>query len=428
MQKAFTLIELLIPRQDRDKSSQGFTLIELLVVIAVIAILSIVVVLSLNPAEMLRQSRDQNRLSDMDTLTHAVSLYQEDQAAAAGSVPLGTTNTVYVSLPDPNASTTAGSNCASLGLPLLPTGYAYHCAGPNYYRTTSGNGWIPVNFSSVSTGSPLGQLPVDPTNASSSRLYYTYTTNGTQYEVTSVMEAAKNKPGGSNDQISNDGGALASVYEKGSKLGLEPLDYGDSSLMGLWTFEEGTGTVAYDWSGNGNNGSWNAAGSGFLTGKVGTYAGQFWGSNYVSVPDNSSLRPSLFTVSAWVNFGSTAFRGIVSKEANSSPYSYGLRQRGNSTIWFSESGGGNDVQSNTLYVQNAWYMITASYDGAVVRLYINGLLDHSGNMSFTDGSTNPLIIGGAPVDADFLGLLDNVRLYNRVLSAAEIAALYTGNK
>ena len=161
MQKAFTLIELLIPRQDRDKSSQGFTLIELLVVIAVIAILSIVVVLSLNPAEMLRQSRDQNRLSDMDTLTHAVSLYQEDQAAAAGSVPLGTTNTVYVPLPDRNASTTAGSNCASLGLPLLPTGYAHHCSTD---RTTIGlraaTAGYPVNFSSVSTGSPLEQLPV----------------------------------------------------------------------------------------------------------------------------------------------------------------------------------------------------------------------------------------------------------------------------
>jgi prepilin-type N-terminal cleavage/methylation domain-containing protein len=44
----------------------GFTLIELLIVIAIIAILSVVVVLALNPAEMLRESRDNNRVSDMD--------------------------------------------------------------------------------------------------------------------------------------------------------------------------------------------------------------------------------------------------------------------------------------------------------------------------------------------------------------------------
>jgi hypothetical protein len=34
--------------------------------------------------------------------------------------------------------------------------------------------------------------------------------------------------------------------EKGTKLGLEPLDYGDPALVGLWTFDEGSGSVAYD--------------------------------------------------------------------------------------------------------------------------------------------------------------------------------------
>jgi prepilin-type N-terminal cleavage/methylation domain-containing protein len=57
----------------KEEASHGFTLIELLVVIAIIAILSVVVVLSLNPAEMLRRGRDSNRLSDMDTLTHALT-------------------------------------------------------------------------------------------------------------------------------------------------------------------------------------------------------------------------------------------------------------------------------------------------------------------------------------------------------------------
>lgn len=63
---------------------RAFTLIELLVVIAIIAILSVVVVLSLNPAETLRQSRDSNRVSDLDTLTHALSLYQADQGTVGG--------------------------------------------------------------------------------------------------------------------------------------------------------------------------------------------------------------------------------------------------------------------------------------------------------------------------------------------------------
>ncbi|KKW47096.1 MAG: hypothetical protein UY99_C0042G0007, partial [Parcubacteria group bacterium GW2011_GWA1_59_11] len=41
----------------------SFTLIELLVVIAIVAILSAVVIITLNPAELLKQSRDSNRLS-----------------------------------------------------------------------------------------------------------------------------------------------------------------------------------------------------------------------------------------------------------------------------------------------------------------------------------------------------------------------------
>lgn len=233
---------------------KGFTLIELLVVIAIIAILAVVVILTLNPAALLQQSRDGNRVSDMTTLNSAINLYNTDQSGSP-SFSLGFSNVVYVSLPDPNATTTAGTNCASLGLPTLPSTYTYHCAGPNYYRNVNGTGWIPVNLSNISLGSPLGALPVDPTNSSSSHLYYTYTTNGSQFETTAAMESAKYQVGGSNDVISGDGGPLASVYEKGSQLGLEPLDYGDNTLVGWWPLNEGTGTVAYDDSGNNVSGT-----------------------------------------------------------------------------------------------------------------------------------------------------------------------------
>ena len=265
----------------------AFTLIELLVVIAIIAILSIVVVLTLNPAESLRQTRDSNRLSDLSVLSSAIAQYQTDQSIISGSGSLGTANTVYISLPDPTASTTAGSNCSSLNLPTLPTGYTYHCAGPSFYRKTDGTGWIPLNFSSITTGSPLGSLPIDPQNTSSSRLYYTYVTNGTQYETTSPMESQKYKLGGSQDEISQDGGTLASVYEKGTKLGLEPLDYGDPSLVGYWTMDEGTGSTSgvsqtYDYSGNNNNGTWYGTATGtngtyYAPGKVGAWGGSFDG-------------------------------------------------------------------------------------------------------------------------------------------------------
>jgi prepilin-type N-terminal cleavage/methylation domain-containing protein len=407
----------------------AFTLIELLIVIAIIAILSIVVVLSLNPAEMLRQGRDANRVSDLDTLTHALSLYQADQATAGSSGPLGTINTVYVSLPDPTLSGTQTSTCGTLGLLALPSGYSYQCSSPQSYRKTNGNGWIPLNFSNMTTGSPLGTLPIDPTNASSSRLYYTYTTNGSQFEVTSGMESQKYKPGGTNDQISGDGGTLASVYEKGSKLGLEPLDYGDPSLVGYWTFEEGTGTVAYDYSGNNATGSWMGTPTGtngyYSAGKVGGWAGAFDGTdNYVSARFGSTDYPQL-TVSAWVSsHNPSGLTNIVNGDGITYYASvYGSKfQVFDGVAW--ESG-------TTALSADAWYYFTMSFDSVAktLKIYTNGNLEYSNTGTATRGSGSVAFLGTDIGDGRYLqGKLDDVRFYNRVLSAAEIAALYAGGK
>ncbi len=61
-----------------DKRESGFTLIELLVVIAILAILAVVVVLTLNPAGLLQEARDSNRISDMATLKSAIAMYIVD--------------------------------------------------------------------------------------------------------------------------------------------------------------------------------------------------------------------------------------------------------------------------------------------------------------------------------------------------------------
>jgi prepilin-type N-terminal cleavage/methylation domain-containing protein len=99
-----------------SKRRPGFTLIELLVVIAILAVLAVVVILTLNPAGLLQESRDSNRLSDMATLNTSLSL------ADNSGESLGSANTVYVSVPDPVATSTAGDQCQGLGLPTLPGG------------------------------------------------------------------------------------------------------------------------------------------------------------------------------------------------------------------------------------------------------------------------------------------------------------------
>src|ERR1017187_2122829 len=283
---------------------RAVTLIELLIVIAIIAIVAVVVVVALNPGQLILQARDSTRVSDVASLQDAIGLYITD-AAVNGTVSLGSANTVYVSIPDPTATTTLGDQCQGLGLLSLPTGYAYHCAASSTFRMNDSTGWMPINFKSMSTGGSLGQLPIDPVNSSSSRTYETYTTDGIHYEVTAALESQKYQLGGSGDVISGDGGTLASVYEKGSKLGLEPLDYGDPTLVGLWTFDEGFGPVAYDYSGNGNSGSWNGGQIGtsgyYSPGKIGSWTGAFDGSTtYANVASSFIGQPTVFSASMWV--------------------------------------------------------------------------------------------------------------------------------
>jgi len=165
---------------------KGFTLVELLIVIAIIAILAVVLVFVLNPVEMAKSARDTTRLSDIYNVNTAIGLYVADVSTAK----LGSSSIAYLSIPDPSATTTAGTDCSSLG---FPSGY-FHCAASSTYRNSDGTGWIPVNFASVSTGNPLSQLPVDPVNTTSSEEYYAYTTDGTNYKISAAPEAQKSLP------------------------------------------------------------------------------------------------------------------------------------------------------------------------------------------------------------------------------------------
>ena len=157
------------------KKEAAFTLVEFLIVIAIIAVLSVVVVLVLNPFQLLFQSRDSNRVSDMAALNVALGIY-----SAQGGNSFGNANTIYISIPDPTATSTAGDQCQGLSLLAAPSGTSYFCASSSTFRNTNGTGWIPVNLTTLPGGSPLGQLPIDPVNQSSSNFYYTYVTGGGQ--------------------------------------------------------------------------------------------------------------------------------------------------------------------------------------------------------------------------------------------------------
>jgi hypothetical protein len=387
-------------------------LIELLVVVAILAVLAVVVVLTLNPAGLLQEARDGSRISDMASLNSALSYSLADNSAES----IGAANTVYVSVPDPTATSTAGDQCQGLSLLSLPSGYSYHCAASSTYRRADGTGWIPVNLSANAFGSSLAQLPTDPVNAPSSRLYYTYETG--------------------------DGGTLASVYEKGSKLGLEPLDYGGSSLVGYWPMNEGNGSVAYDDSGNNNNGLLNGSPA-WLSGgcKLGACLEFPSGGNYVSVVATSSLNISNnLTITLWIKGNAlvpsggsfhpiTKWTGV--SDANYVLYYCGSACGSNDVFkWYANANGTwQNVSNNTPAVATTtWNQVAFVYTSGGGQIYWNGMAQGSlvaNGLLAT--STNGLNIGSDASTGDDFDM-NAVRIYSRALTAAQIAALYNGGK
>jgi prepilin-type N-terminal cleavage/methylation domain-containing protein len=206
------------------KERRAFTLIELLVVIAAIAVLSVIVILTLNPAELLRQARDSSRTSDLATLRSALILYLKD----ASSPNLGTSGKCYTSL---KAGTTLAAPTSSAGGAI--TAGLTDCRFWLAQSTTSsfnisssraidGTGWIPVNFNQISSGAPIGSLPLDGINttgtASASGNFFSYEATSSVFKLGAFMESAKYKNGGAKDVVSTDGGVNNYIFEQGSSL------------------------------------------------------------------------------------------------------------------------------------------------------------------------------------------------------------------
>jgi prepilin-type N-terminal cleavage/methylation domain-containing protein len=202
------------------KKRKGFTLIELLVVIAIIAILAVVVVLTLNPAELLRQARDSNRLSDFATLKSALSLYSTDVVTTTPLFNQTIGFTLYTANPSLGASTTDSDYEGPSSWGFVSGIYTGGTANGNVSQTSSravdGTGWIPVDLDAISSGAPIGVLPVDPVNSGNNM--YLYAGTSTVFKLATQMESVKYSYDGPSNVESTDGGNSTSTYEQGTDI------------------------------------------------------------------------------------------------------------------------------------------------------------------------------------------------------------------
>jgi chitodextrinase len=208
-------------------------------------------------------------------------------------------------------------------------------------------------------------------------------------------------------------------------------------LLAAYAFNEASGSSAGDASGGGLTGTLtNGAGWG-----VGRNSGglSLDGSNdYVELGNPAALQlTGSMTVSAWVN--PTAFprddAAIVSKRT-SSKIGYQLDttvDRGTRTVGFkltSSTGGTMFRYGATTLQAGTWYFVTGVYDAATsqMHVYVNGQLDDGvllGTVTASQqNSTANVNIGRRPGsnNFNFNGRIDDVRIYNRALTAADVLA------
>ena len=202
----------------------------------------------------------------------------------------------------------------------------------------------------------------------------------------------------------------------------------DPNLVAWWQFDEGSGTTAFDSSGNGNDASFAGAPQWVGDGRFGK-ALQFDGvADYVAAPDSESLdiNGDKLTLAAWMNGTSWATSHVVRKIADTGTGSvYMLRVQANVLrAIMSTSAGELSVEGVTQPSTGEWIHVALVYDGAEVRVYVNGAVDGRGDIAGpVVESNNEVRIGRGEPAGYFNGMIDDVRIYNRALTDDEIKAL-----
>ena len=219
------------------------------------------------------------------------------------------------------------------------------------------------------------------------------------------------------------------IFAGGNYAAINP-----ETLVGMWLFDEGEGDVAADSSGNGNDG--RIVGAEWVDGKFGN-ALSFMLGQCVIVPASPSLDlTDEMTVTLWINQAISegcSRDKMISKLLDDNQlvaprhvWSIGVRPGSHKVGWKATTNSADDlgIDSASTIELNKWYHIAGTYKSGDMKVYVDGVLeaetkDITGKYPVTNGDIWIGKYWGGGCD-DFDGIIDEVGIFNKVLSKDDI--------
>ena len=360
----------------------GFTMIELMVVIAIVVSLSVTSFIAFSNVSSSKAVK--NGLDEMEALITAArrkSISQENGARWGVRTENTTTSKRMV----------------------LFSGVSYASGTPSNYYSLKRN----VVFTNP-VASTTYDILFDPIT-------------GFLSEKKIITVATLKRDGIVGDLVLNTIGAVTKRY-----------DYG---LGGYWHFDEGTGISVYDASGRGNNGTltnsptWQVSANckAGICLRFDTAA-----QKYVTVPDSSSTdAQTTLTLSAWiypVSLGGSDGMGTIILGSGAYYLSFNDSSNAVSCYWYGTSPEGYHTTGAGTVPLNQWSHIVCAWDGTNIKQYVNGILKNTIGVTGAGNKPSVIIFGAEGTTRQFDGYIDEIRIYNRALSATEILAMYNDLK
>lgn len=201
-------------------------------------------------------------------------------------------------------------------------------------------------------------------------------------------------------------------------------------LIGRWNLADAAGTTASDATVFDRDGALTGSAAWSSDcGGMGTF--DFAALQFFTVVNVADFQPTnMVSFSAWIKgdvWGSGSSANAIVRKGDANPNNYAFQISDGRVELVLDGNDAAGIRGNTILNTGQWYHVAATWDGATVKIYVNGVLDNSPGTARSTAiatDTRPVYLGGRAGSLDlFDGMLRELRMYNRALTSTEIAKL-----